>query len=125
MQRLPYTFEQAKVICASLQHIVGSPFDPELHTTGNIECVAITPFDQINKKKFLLFYVLLEDAKAALEQEYKGLLFDVIVIARGLGNDTEIMYYDVDTWLSKNNLPQDIVHHSSIDDLDDDQVIYN
>ena len=103
MQRLPYTLEEAKVICKRYQALVGQPFDNNLPEIGNIECVAISPFDLVNKKKFLLNYLLINDVDIALREEYNGLLYDVIVIAREIGDCNNILHYDIDTWLKKNS----------------------
>ena len=104
MKHIPYALNDARQLCNKLQHIVGMTFDPELPEMGPIECVAVSPFDQNNKKRFLLFYLLTEDAEKALEAEYLGLLYDVIVIARSSEIMTDLMQYDLETWASKNSL---------------------
>lgn len=104
MKHIPYGLNDARQLCNKLQHIIGMTFDPELPEMGPVECVAVSPFDQNNKKRFLLFYLLTDDAEKALEAEYLGLLYDVIVIARSSEILTDIMQYDLETWTSKNSL---------------------
>lgn len=104
MQHLPYTFDEAKCLCEKLQHLVGHTFDPSDPVYGNVEAIAVSPFDQPNKKKFLLYYMLCNDLEKSLNEEYKGLLYDVIVIARSNEDFGELVQYDIETWLGKNNL---------------------
>lgn len=104
MQHLPYTLSEAESLCEKLQHLVGYTFDPSNSSIGNVEAIAVSPFDQPNKKKFLLYYMLCCDLKKSLHEEYKGLLYDVIVIARSLDDANELVQYDIETWLGKNKL---------------------
>jgi len=107
MQRLPYTLNEANEVCKKLQYLIGHTFDLSEPGFGNVECIAVTPFDQINKKKFFLYYMLVGDAQLALTGEYKGLLFDICIIARSEYDCNDIKHYDIDTWLQKNNLEID------------------
>ncbi len=103
MKHIPFALNDAKQLCGDLQNLVGGTFDPALPEIGEIECVAVAPFDLQNKKQFLLHYLLCDDAVKALE-EYHGLLYDVIVIARSTQVHTDLVQYDIFTWLEKNNL---------------------
>ncbi len=111
MKHIPYTLNDAKQLCNELQHIVGMTFDPALPEMGVIECVAVPPFDLSNKKQFLLYYLLSDDAEKALETEYHGLIYDVIVIARSSEILSDLMQYDLDTWLAKNSLTFDDIRN--------------
>lgn len=104
MKHTPFTLGEARKLCNEIQHITGQRFDPATPEIGNIECVAVAPFDLQNKKQFLLYYLLTDDANKALEEEYHGLLYDVIVIARSEDIHTDIVQYDIYTWLEKNGL---------------------
>lgn len=104
MKHTPFILNDAKQLCIDLQHLKGMVFDPALPEMGSIECVAVAPFDLQNKKQFLLYYLLCDDAEKALENEYHGLLYDVVVIARSEQIKTDLMQYDIYTWLEKNRL---------------------
>jgi len=78
--KIPYSLREAEAICGELQHLVGSFSE---HMRARIENVVVSPYDQHNKQRFFMYYHLLHgDASAALQHEYKGLLFDVVVVAR-------------------------------------------
>jgi len=104
MLRIPYTFDQAKSLCDKLQSFVGYCFDLHSPEVCNIECIAVSPFDCANKKIFLLNYLLTEDAEKSLKEDYKGLLYDVIIITRSVHNNLELVHEDVVTWMRKHNL---------------------
>ncbi len=103
MKHVPFALNDAKQLCSSLQNIKGGTFDPAMPEIGEIECIAVAPFDIQNKKQFLLHYLLCDDALKALD-EYHGLLYDVIVIARAKDIFTDLVQYDVFTWLERNNV---------------------
>lgn len=103
MLRMPYTLDEAQTLCEKLQHLVGCDFDIHSSTYGKIECIAVSPFDSNNKKIFLLNYLLCDDAVKALKEDYKGLLFDVAVIARSVSDRMDVVQEDISTWIRKNN----------------------
>lgn len=103
MKHVPFALNDAKQLCSDLQNIKGATFDPAMPDIGEIECIAVAPFDIQNKKQFLLHYLLCDDAQKALN-EYSGLLYDVIVIARSKEIFTDLLQYDIYTWLEKNQL---------------------
>ena len=70
MKKAPYTLQEAEQICNDYQYLVGQKFSPESDLT--IECVTMTPFDEVNKKRFLIFYFLFNNAESALSHEYRG-----------------------------------------------------
>ena len=115
MKSPPFSLAEAKKICAEYQHLVGQQFDP--NHTSTIDCIAVAPFDQVNKSRFIIFYLLFEDADLALTNEYKGLLFDVIVIA-GSSEKRELQHEDITAWLSKSKGPKeqktDVAVHQNI-----------
>jgi hypothetical protein len=103
MLRMPYSLDQAQSLCEKLQHLVGRSFDLHSSQYGKIECVAVSPFDNNSKKTFLLNYLLCDNAEKALKEDYKGLLFDVVVIARAADDPMELIQEDVASWIKKNN----------------------
>lgn len=114
MKHVPFALNDAKQLCSDLQNIKGGTFDPAMPEIGEIECIAVAPFDIQNKKQFLLHYLLCDNALKALD-EYHGLLYDVIVIARSKEIYTDIVQYDIYTWLEKNHLAlADVVKHKVI-----------
>ena len=100
MKQAPYTLQEAEQLCKEYQYLVGQKFSSDSNLV--IECVTITPFDEINKKRFLILYFLFNNAESALNQEYKGFLFDVIVIGRSLEDEHELLQEDLAVWLTEN-----------------------
>ncbi len=100
MKRAPYTLPEAEKLCTEFQHLVGKRFNKDNDTT--ITCVAIAPFDQNSKNRFTIFYLLFDDAETALSHEYKGLLYDVIVIASSPQDRNDLFQEDICTWTSVN-----------------------
>lgn len=66
-------------LCNTYQHIRGTAFAGP--PRGIVECVAVAPFDNINKFIFLEFYKESGDPMKALEF-YKFPYYDVIFIIR-------------------------------------------
>ena len=79
MKLPPYTLQEAKNLCAGYQSITGMPFDDEGNNT--IDMVIVTPYDQNSKNRFLMLYLMLNDANAALSLDYSGNQYDVIVVS--------------------------------------------
>jgi len=104
MKQAPYSLNEAQKICEQYQFLVGQAFDPEMPINSTIECVTIAPFDQINKRRFIIYYLLFNDAQSALTHEYKGLLYDILVIARSTENDNDLLQENLHVWLAKNSL---------------------
>jgi hypothetical protein len=99
MEKAPYSFSEAQKLCKEYQYLAGQPFGEGNNTL--INNIVITPFDQINKKRFIMYYLLFNDAEMALSHEYKGLLFDIMVIAHA-DNNHDVFHEDIHPWLSKN-----------------------
>ena len=100
MKKDPYTLPDAEKLCTQYQYLVGKPFSK--NSDAVISCVAIAPFDQNSKNRFTIFYLLFDDAETALQHEYKGLLYDVIVIASSPHDRNELHQDDIYTWVNKN-----------------------
>ena len=100
MKKAPYSLPEAEKLCQEYQFLVGQSFASDSNAV--IECVTITPFDEISKKRFLIYYFLFNNAQSALAHEYKGLLYDIIVIARSVEDEHELLQEDLYTWTDEN-----------------------
>ena len=95
--KVPYSYNEANILCNEFQHLAGTHC---CNSGALIEAVVITPFDQLFKHRFFLFYHLFEnDATAALAHEYDGTFFDVMVI---MNHEEEgYKYEDLNAWLGQ------------------------
>ena len=100
MKSAPYTLPEAEKLCAEYQYLVGKPFSKD--SDSAITCVAIAPFDQNSKNRFTIFYLLFNDAESALSHEYKGFLYDVIVIASAPADRNDLKQDSLHTWIAAN-----------------------
>lgn len=110
MKKAPYSLPEAEKLCQEYQFVVGQSFASDSNAV--IECVTITPFDEISKKRFLIYYFLFNNAESALAHEYKGLLYDIIVIARSVEDEHELLQEDLYTWADENKSAVQDVNHS-------------
>lgn len=101
MKRAPYSLPEAEKLCMDYQFLVGRSFTSDSNAV--IECVTISPFDEISRKRFLIYYFLFNNAESALSHEYKGLLYDIIVIARSVEDAHELLQEDLYTWIGEND----------------------
>ena len=101
MKNAPYSLFEAQQICHKWQNIVGKPFADD--NPAVIESIAIAPFDQLSRERFIAYYLLFNDAEVALAHEYKGLLFNVLVIATS-DDKYEIFHEDIYPWLAANQM---------------------
>ena len=100
MKPAPYSLLEAERISTQFQSLAGRPYNQE-HGV-KIECIAIAPFDQMSREKFIAYYLLFNDHKKALEHEYRGLLYNVLVIAAS-DDKYEIFHEDIHSWHAKNS----------------------
>jgi hypothetical protein len=100
MSTSPYSLQEARELCEQYQYLAGQPFSAGGNTV--IENVIICPFDEASRKRFLIYYFLFNNAEKALWQEFKGLLFDVLVIGRSVVDEHELLQEDLATWLAEN-----------------------
>ena len=100
MKLPPYSLAEAEKLCADHQYLTGERYDTDNDSNAVIECIAVVPFDELNKQKFIIYYHLLHDAVRALRHEYRGLLFDVMVL--GTYTDKyDLLQTDLHKWLAK------------------------
>jgi hypothetical protein len=100
MKNAPYSLTEAEKHSLEYKHLTGQPFKPDTDTT--IECVTVAPFDEISKNRFILYYLLFDNPQIALNHDYKGLLFDVLVLASS-PNKRELEHESLATWLANNS----------------------
>jgi hypothetical protein len=100
LKQPPYSLAEAEIICREYQFLVGKQFGPDHDILVN--CVVVAPFDQLNKGRFIVYYLLFDDPVAALSQDYRGLLHDVMIIASG--GTHELQHESLHTWLQKSRV---------------------
>jgi hypothetical protein len=115
MKNAPYSLAEAEQLTHEYQYLTGQRFRSEGNTT--IECVTVAPFDEINKKRFIICYLLFNDPLVALKHDYKGLLFDVLVVAAS-ANRQELEHESLVTWLAKNKARVVNVESETLSSLD-------
>lgn len=101
MKNAPYSFCDAENIAREYGHLVGQPFGSERKYI--IDCVVVTPFDELNKSRFLQMYMLCGDSVDALSGDYLGLLFDILVIGRAIDDEMDLVQERLSTWLGANS----------------------
>lgn len=94
---------KARELSEQYQHLVGSPFMFTNNDWDNIECVTISPYDEINKWVFIHHYKDEGCPKKALEF-YKVPFYDVILIARKKVNNAIVHYRNLSGYLMEGNL---------------------
>ncbi len=98
----PLTLRQARAICKDFQTLIGRSFDQTMHW-DNIECVAVTPYDEINKWIFACNYAEMKCPELALDY-YAGHFYGVSVIARLKSNPGFCSCRDIKTYLREFNI---------------------
>jgi hypothetical protein len=107
MKQPPYSYAEAKSICEEYQYLAGHIF--ERGSNDVIDQVVMAPFDHFKKNRFIMIYMMLNDAKAALEMDYTGLQYDVIVISGSI-NDKGLRHLDLHSWVGANEQNAEIAH---------------
>jgi hypothetical protein len=98
----PFSRRQANLIVRDFEHLVGASIEGQPDFYHPIECIAIAPWDEINKWIFLQFYMDSRDAKEAITH-YKNNFFDVILIARFKDKDW-VTYRDLRSYCLHNGM---------------------
>ncbi len=96
---LPFSLQEAQNLCREYQYLVGMPFD---RNNAKIQTVIVTPYDSALKQRFFAYYLLFDNNAAMALEEYKGALFDVVIMA-----ETEEGYAlneNLTAWAAKNNI---------------------
>ena len=100
MKLPPYTLQEAKDLCAEHQSITGMPFNE--NEDAVIDMVIVSPYDQNSKNRFLMLYVMLNDANAALSLDYSGNKYDVLVVT-GSATTVSMHNMSLSTWHQAND----------------------
>lgn len=82
---------EARLLCRQYQHLSGRILLNEPTDLYKIECVAVAPYDDINKWIFAHNYVNGDNLENAMAF-YKGPYYDVLLLARNAGDDSVIVY---------------------------------
>ncbi|WP_345082846.1 hypothetical protein [Nemorincola caseinilytica] len=98
MKLPPYTYHEAKALSGEHQHIVGLSYDQQCTTT--VDMVVVAPHDQNSRNRFLMLYLMLNDADAALSLDYSGTQYDVMVIS-GSSNVSGMQQCSLHQWLTQ------------------------
>ncbi len=92
----PYSIEQARYLQELYQHLAGTRLD---NSNATIERIVVVPFDQASRQRFILYYmVMAHDAQDVVLSEYKGFLFDLLIISRSATG--ELIYKDLAAFLA-------------------------
>ena len=100
----PLTLRQAQNLARDYQDLVGQSFtqnDPCEH----IECVAVAPYDEINKWIFVAYYTELKCPDQSIAY-YTGHFYDVIVMAWSV-SEGRYIYKDLKVYLNEFELLSD------------------
>lgn len=89
----------AEAICKAYTYLDKQPYIVSGIRRGIIECVAVSPFDDLNKMHFLNEYKSCKDPVKAL-QFYTPTFFDVILILQ-IDGEGDLSYEDIRTYLGK------------------------
>ncbi|HXS35163.1 MAG TPA: hypothetical protein VN721_00570 [Flavipsychrobacter sp.] len=104
MEHKALTLIEAKAICKDFQHLVGKEFDK----SGTvIECVIVSPLDDINKWIFSQYYLEKRNNVEALKY-YSGPYYDILIIASIKAGDKTCKYKDLRSYLNENDIVFDI-----------------
>lgn len=98
MKKAPYSLTEAEALCKEYQFLAGQPFAKD--TDEIIEFITVAPFDEENKNRFIICFLLFNDPETALACDYRGLLFDVLVVGRSENKDG-LVHENLHTWLSR------------------------
>jgi hypothetical protein len=107
MTNYPFSFDQAEALCKDFQNLIGKKFSTDSADDAIVECVAISPYDGVNKHMFLEEYTSCNNATLALKV-YDCELFDVIVIADKKGENGHFRYKDLLNYLDERQIEVDI-----------------
>jgi len=77
----PFTKEQARRARNQYRHLEGQEYLEDGVGRGTIECVAVTPYDDVNKYIFLEYYLDCRDPLKALEYYYAP-FYDIALVVK-------------------------------------------
>lgn len=88
----PFSFALAQNICENYQSLVGSPY--EEGSSAMIDAVIVSPFDSINKSRFIMLYLVLNDAVEALTSDCCSNEYDVLILSGSI-HDNRLQYKSI------------------------------
>jgi hypothetical protein len=103
MNRQPLNRKEAEELCESYRWLVGRRFNTDPEDTTTVECVAVAPYDDINKYIFIAQYKDCQDVAKALNL-YEGEVFDVVVIAQVISERIKVLVTDLRTYLEEQKI---------------------
>ncbi|WP_276134996.1 hypothetical protein [Polluticoccus soli] len=103
MEKQPLTRQQAEDLREQFSHLVGQPLNTGVDDSLVIDCVAVVPYDDINRYIYLIDYRECRDVIEALGF-YVGPLFDVVLISVMKSDRTQVFYKELRTYLQEQNL---------------------
>lgn len=95
MKQPPYSYHEAKSLSGEYQHIIGLSYDA--NTGAAVDMVVVAPYDQNSKNRFLMLFLMLNDADSALSLDYSGSQYDVMVIS-GSANANGMLHTSLYDW---------------------------
>lgn len=88
----PFSYALAQKICENYQSLVGAPY--EEGSTAVIDAVIVSPYDSASKSRFIMLYLVLNDAVDALTSDCSTNEYDVLVISGSI-NDNRLQYKSI------------------------------
>jgi hypothetical protein len=95
MKQPPYSYHEAKSLSGEYQNLIGLSYDATANKA--IDMVVVTPYDQNSKNRFLMLFLMLNDADAALSLDYSGSQYDVMVIS-GSASTNSMVHTSLHDW---------------------------
>jgi|GEM_PF-4056052 len=108
----PYSLQEARKIRDEHNHLIGLCYDRESETS--VDMVIVTPHDENSMNRFLMLFVMLNDAEAALSMDYCGNQYDVTVVS-GTGLASGIDHCSLYKWMAEREGETKVCHHSDAD----------
>ncbi len=88
----PFSYALAKKICENYQSLVGSQYEDG--STAIIDAVIVSPYDSVSKSRFIMLYLVLNDAEDALTSDSSTSEYDVLVLSGSI-NDNRLQYKSI------------------------------
>lgn len=88
----PFSFALAQKICENYQSLIGSPY--EEGSNAMIDAVIVSPHDSISKSRFIMLYLVLNDAIEALTSDSDTDQYDVLVLSGSI-HDNRLQYKSI------------------------------
>ena len=90
----PFTIEEATEICEDFEDLKDTEFNINASTEYLVHDVVISPFNQVDKQKFIDNYFATKDSVKSLSS-YTGAEFDVILFAYDVADETDYIHIGI------------------------------